>query len=82
MKWKYEGKILHGDIIDFVCKQGYVLPLSTALSEVSVQCNRGDVRYPVCVRRGKGMRLETLLYYYLQPSLLITIASDSVPCFQ
>ncbi|EDM09620.1 coagulation factor XIII, beta subunit (predicted) [Rattus norvegicus] len=56
MKWKYEGKILHGDMIDFVCKQGYVLPLSTTLSEVSVQCNRGDVRYPVCVRReSKGM---------------------------
>lgn len=56
LKWKYEGKILHGDLIDFVCKQGYNLSPSTPLSEVSVQCNRGDVRYPMCVRReSKGM---------------------------
>nr|XP_034369462.1 coagulation factor XIII B chain [Arvicanthis niloticus] len=56
MKWKYEGKILHGDLIDFVCKQGYGLSPWTPLSEVSVQCNRGDVRYPVCIRReSKGM---------------------------
>lgn len=53
MKWKYEGKVLHGDLIDFVCKQGYDLSPTTPLSEVSVQCNRGDVRYPMCVRRGK-----------------------------
>ncbi|KAL6073202.1 hypothetical protein STEG23_031590 [Scotinomys teguina] len=51
MKWKYEGKILHGDLIDFVCKQGYDLSPTTRLSEVSVQCDRGDVRYPVCVRK-------------------------------
>ncbi|XP_013202236.1 coagulation factor XIII B chain isoform X2 [Microtus ochrogaster] len=51
MKWKYEGKVLHGDLIDFVCKQGYDLSPTTPLSEVSVQCNRGDVKYPVCVRR-------------------------------
>lgn len=53
MKWKFEGKILHGDLIDFVCKQGYDLSPTTPLSELSVQCNRGNVRYPVCVQRGK-----------------------------
>lgn len=53
MKWQYEGKILHGDLIDFVCKQGYDLSPNTPLSALSVQCNRGNVRYPVCVRRGK-----------------------------
>ncbi|ERE74295.1 coagulation factor XIII B chain-like protein [Cricetulus griseus] len=51
MKWQYEGKILHGDLIDFVCKQGYDLSPNTPLSALSVQCNRGNVRYPVCVRR-------------------------------
>ncbi|XP_021585581.2 coagulation factor XIII B chain isoform X1 [Ictidomys tridecemlineatus] len=55
MKWAYEGKILHGDLIDFVCKQGYDLPPST-LSGLSVQCNRGEVKYPLCVRKeSKGM---------------------------
>ncbi|XP_006191145.2 coagulation factor XIII B chain [Camelus dromedarius] len=51
MKWQYEGKILHGDLIDFVCKQGYDLPPPTPLSELSVQCDRGRVKYPLCVRK-------------------------------
>nr|XP_035964966.1 coagulation factor XIII B chain isoform X3 [Halichoerus grypus] len=51
MKWKYEGKVLHGDLIDFVCKQGYDLSPSTSLSELSVQCNRGEVKYPLCIRK-------------------------------
>ncbi|XP_077631271.1 coagulation factor XIII B chain [Crocuta crocuta] len=56
MKWKYEGKVLHGDLIDFVCKQGYDLSPSTPLSELSVQCNRGEVRYPLCIiKESKGM---------------------------
>ena len=61
LKWKYEGKILHGDLIDFVCKQGYNLSPSIPLSEISAQCNRGDVRYPMCIRKGKGIRLDMLL---------------------
>uniref|UniRef100_A0A8C7B667 Coagulation factor XIII B chain n=2 Tax=Neovison vison TaxID=452646 RepID=A0A8C7B667_NEOVI len=56
MKWKYEGKVLHGDLIDFVCKEGYDLSPSTSLSEFSVQCNRGEVRYPLCIRKeSKGV---------------------------
>ncbi|MBZ3875900.1 Coagulation factor XIII B chain [Sciurus carolinensis] len=51
MKWAYEGKVLHGDLIDFVCKQGYELPPSTLLSGLSVQCSRGEVKYPLCVRK-------------------------------
>ncbi|XP_005375172.1 PREDICTED: coagulation factor XIII B chain isoform X2 [Chinchilla lanigera] len=51
MKWKYEGKVLHGDLIDFVCKQGFDLSPLTPLSELSVQCNRGEVKYPLCVRK-------------------------------
>lgn len=51
MKWKYEGKVLHGDLIDFVCKQGYDISPSTPLSELSVKCNRGEVKYPVCIKK-------------------------------
>ncbi|XP_004685543.1 PREDICTED: coagulation factor XIII B chain [Condylura cristata] len=56
MKWKYEGKVLHGDLIDFVCKQGYDLAPSTSLAVLSVQCNRGEVKYPLCFRKeSKGI---------------------------
>uniref|UniRef100_A0A8C8YLZ1 Coagulation factor XIII B chain n=1 Tax=Prolemur simus TaxID=1328070 RepID=A0A8C8YLZ1_PROSS len=51
MKWKYEGKVLHGDLIDFACKQGYALSPSTPPSELSAQCNRGEVKYPLCLRK-------------------------------
>ncbi|XP_012505900.1 PREDICTED: coagulation factor XIII B chain isoform X2 [Propithecus coquereli] len=51
MKWKYEGKVLHGDLIDFACKQGFALAPSTPPSELSVQCNRGEVKYPLCIRK-------------------------------
>ncbi|XP_045154108.1 coagulation factor XIII B chain [Echinops telfairi] len=51
MKWKYEGKVLHGDLIDFACKEGYDLPPSSTLSELSVHCDRGDVNYPVCIKK-------------------------------
>lgn len=68
MKWKYEGKVLHGDLIDFVCKQGYDLSPSNSLSELSVQCNRGEVRYPLCIRKGKTVLSDNLSgdqYYHL-----------------
>ncbi|KAM6218224.1 coagulation factor XIII B chain [Rhynchocyon petersi] len=56
MKWKYEGKVLHGDLIDFMCKQGYELTSATPLSELSVKCNRGEVKYPLCTKKeSKGM---------------------------
>lgn len=58
MKWKYAGQILHGDMVDFACKQGYDLSPSTPLSELSVQCNRGEVKYPVCIRKGKMIVLS------------------------
>ncbi|XP_036926432.1 coagulation factor XIII B chain isoform X1 [Sturnira hondurensis] len=56
VKWKYAGKVLHGDLIDFVCKEGFDPSPSTPLSTLSVQCNRGHVTYPLCVRKeSKGM---------------------------
>ncbi|XP_045672608.1 coagulation factor XIII B chain isoform X1 [Phyllostomus hastatus] len=51
VKWKYAGKVLHGDLIDFVCKEGFDLSPSTPLSALSVQCDRGHVEYPRCVRK-------------------------------
>ncbi|XP_012599836.1 coagulation factor XIII B chain isoform X2 [Microcebus murinus] len=51
MKWEYEGKVLHGDLIDFACKQGFVLSPSAPPSALSVQCSRGEVKYPLCIRK-------------------------------
>ncbi|XP_007481070.2 coagulation factor XIII B chain isoform X2 [Monodelphis domestica] len=53
MKWNFEGEryFLHGDNIDFICKQGYDLSSSTRPSELIVQCNRGQLKYPTCIRK-------------------------------
>lgn len=53
LKWRLEGQFLHGDLIDFVCKRGFDLSPSTPQSELSVQCDRGEVKYPLCLRKGK-----------------------------
>ncbi|XP_015442945.1 coagulation factor XIII B chain isoform X1 [Pteropus alecto] len=51
LKWRLEGQFLHGDLIDFVCKRGFDLSPSTPQSELSVQCDRGEVKYPLCLRK-------------------------------
>ncbi|CAM2118694.1 unnamed protein product [Caretta caretta] len=53
MKWRLEGELffLHGDTIDFVCKQGYYLSASSRPSQLTVQCTRGKLRYPTCIMK-------------------------------
>ncbi|ELK24908.1 Coagulation factor XIII B chain [Myotis davidii] len=51
LKWEYEGKVLHGDLIDFVCKPGFDLAPSSPPSGLSAQCRQGQVQYPLCMRK-------------------------------
>ncbi|CAI5776567.1 Uncharacterized protein PODLI_1B040609 [Podarcis lilfordi] len=53
MKWNLEEELyfLHGDIIELVCKPGYVLPPSTGDAQLLAQCNRGELKYPKCVSK-------------------------------
>uniref|UniRef100_A0A8B9NYZ4 Coagulation factor XIII B chain n=1 Tax=Apteryx owenii TaxID=8824 RepID=A0A8B9NYZ4_APTOW len=65
LKWKQEELIfLHGDLIEFECKQGYSFPQTTISSPGRTQCNHGRVKYPKCIAKGK-----TLTTFWL--SLLI-----------
>ncbi|XP_060630538.2 coagulation factor XIII B chain [Anolis sagrei] len=56
MKWRLEGELyfLHGNIIEFMCKPGYVLPLRTRESQLMVQCKDGELKYPECILKGKN----------------------------
>ncbi|XP_019357576.1 PREDICTED: coagulation factor XIII B chain isoform X1 [Gavialis gangeticus] len=51
LKWGLEGELifLHGDIIEFLCKQGYELSQSTGTSPLTAHCNRGKINYPICI---------------------------------
>ncbi|KAF7243401.1 Coagulation factor XIII B chain [Varanus komodoensis] len=52
LKWTLEElNFLHGEVIEFVCKPGYVLPPSISESQLLVQCVNGELRYPKCILR-------------------------------
>ncbi|KAM4722867.1 coagulation factor XIII B chain-like [Rhinophrynus dorsalis] len=49
MKWSFEINlyILHGDMVEFLCKDGYVSPNS----EIKGRCHRGKMIYPTCNKK-------------------------------
>lgn len=54
LKWRQEELIfLHGDLIEFECKQGYNFLQTTIPSPGRTQCNDGRLKYPKCIMQGK-----------------------------
>ncbi|NXC09104.1 F13B factor, partial [Orthonyx spaldingii] len=50
LKWRREEFIfLHGDLIEFECKQGYDFLQTAIPSPGRTQCDRGRLKYPKCV---------------------------------
>uniref|UniRef100_A0A8C5UE61 Coagulation factor XIII B chain n=1 Tax=Malurus cyaneus samueli TaxID=2593467 RepID=A0A8C5UE61_9PASS len=50
LKWRQEELIfLHGDLIEFECKQGYDFLLTAIPSAGRTQCDHGRLKYPKCV---------------------------------
>ncbi|XP_010140543.1 PREDICTED: coagulation factor XIII B chain [Buceros rhinoceros silvestris] len=50
LRWEQEELIfLHGDLVEFECKQGYSFLRTTSLSPGRTQCNHGRLKYPKCV---------------------------------
>uniref|UniRef100_A0A8C8B2N6 Sushi domain-containing protein n=1 Tax=Otus sunia TaxID=257818 RepID=A0A8C8B2N6_9STRI len=50
LKWRQEELIfLHGDLIEFECKQGYSFLQTTIPSPGRTQCNHGRLTYPKCI---------------------------------
>uniref|UniRef100_A0A8C9NAL0 Coagulation factor XIII B chain n=1 Tax=Serinus canaria TaxID=9135 RepID=A0A8C9NAL0_SERCA len=50
LKWRREELIfLHGDLIEFECKQGYSFLQTAIPSPGRTQCDQGRVNYPKCV---------------------------------
>uniref|UniRef100_A0A663LPF9 Coagulation factor XIII B chain n=1 Tax=Athene cunicularia TaxID=194338 RepID=A0A663LPF9_ATHCN len=58
LKWRQEELIfLHGDLIEFECKQGYNFLYTTIPSPGRTQCNHGRLTYPKCIMQGKTILL-------------------------
>ncbi|NXX07630.1 F13B factor, partial [Larus smithsonianus] len=50
LKWRQEELIfLHGDLVEFECKEGYRFLQTTLPSPGRTQCNHGRLNYPKCV---------------------------------
>uniref|UniRef100_A0A8C3TUB7 Coagulation factor XIII B chain n=1 Tax=Catharus ustulatus TaxID=91951 RepID=A0A8C3TUB7_CATUS len=56
LKWRREKLIfLHGDLIEFECKQGYDFLQTASPSPGRTQCDHGRLKYPKCVIQGKAI---------------------------
>lgn len=56
LKWRREELIfLHGDLIEFECKQGYGFVHTDIPSPGRTQCDHGRLKYPECVIQGKAI---------------------------
>ncbi|XP_009281439.1 PREDICTED: coagulation factor XIII B chain [Aptenodytes forsteri] len=60
LKWRQEELIfLHGDLIEFECKQGYNFLQTTILSPGRTQCNHGRLKYPKCIMQASTEKCDS-----------------------
>ncbi|NWU80606.1 F13B factor, partial [Onychorhynchus coronatus] len=60
LKWRQEELIfLHGDLIEFECKQGYNFIHTTILSPGRTQCDHGRLKYPKCVMQAPTEKCDS-----------------------
>ncbi|NXK98537.1 F13B factor, partial [Formicarius rufipectus] len=60
LKWRQEELIfLHGDLIEFECKQGYNFPQTTTLSPGRTQCVHGRLKYPKCIMQASTEKCDS-----------------------
>lgn len=53
LKWSFDNRpyILHGEYIEFLCKRDTYIEFPIIGSELRVQCDRGQLKYPRCIQR-------------------------------
>jgi integrin beta 1 len=54
LKWDFDNRpyIFHGEYIEFLCRRDtYIRDSSIMGSELRVQCDRGQLKYPRCIQR-------------------------------
>ncbi|XP_027649157.2 coagulation factor XIII B chain [Falco peregrinus] len=60
LKWRQEELIfLHGDLIEFECKQGYSFLQTTIPSPGRTQCNHGRLKYPKCIMQAPTEKCDS-----------------------
>ncbi|KFV16653.1 Coagulation factor XIII B chain, partial [Pterocles gutturalis] len=60
LKWRQEELIfLHGDLIEFECKQGYNFLQTAIASPGRTQCNHGRLKYPKCIMQAPTEKCDS-----------------------
>ncbi|XP_062469403.1 coagulation factor XIII B chain [Pezoporus occidentalis] len=60
LKWRQEELIfLHGDLIEFECKQGYSFLQTTLLSPGRTHCSHGRLKYPKCIMQAPTEKCDS-----------------------
>ncbi|XP_009072705.1 PREDICTED: coagulation factor XIII B chain [Acanthisitta chloris] len=60
LKWRQEEFIfLHGDLIEFECKQGYSFLQTAVPSPGRTKCDHGRLNYPKCVMQAPGEKCDS-----------------------
>ncbi|NXP08626.1 F13B factor, partial [Thinocorus orbignyianus] len=60
LKWRQEELIfLHGDLVEFECKQGYSFLQTTIASPGRTQCNHGRLKYPECIMQAPTEKCDS-----------------------
>ncbi|XP_029889353.1 coagulation factor XIII B chain-like isoform X2 [Aquila chrysaetos chrysaetos] len=60
LKWRQEELIfLHGDLIEFECKQGYNFVQTTIPSPGRTQCSHGKLKYPKCIMQAPPEKCDS-----------------------
>ncbi|NXN66757.1 F13B factor, partial [Himantopus himantopus] len=60
LKWRQEELIfLHGDLVEFDCKQGYNFLQTTIPSPGRTQCNDGRLKYPKCIMQAPTEKCDS-----------------------
>ncbi|XP_052657351.1 coagulation factor XIII B chain-like isoform X3 [Harpia harpyja] len=60
LKWRQEELIfLHGDLIEFECKQGYNFVQTTIPSPGRTQCSHGKLKYPKCIMQAPAEKCDS-----------------------
>ncbi|XP_019386245.1 PREDICTED: coagulation factor XIII B chain-like isoform X2 [Crocodylus porosus] len=51
LRWSFDNRLyyIHGEYVEFHCKENHLRAPSTSMSDFRVQCNRGQLAYPRCI---------------------------------
>lgn len=66
LRWSFDNRLyyIHGEYVEFHCKQNHLQAPSTSMSDFRVQCNRGQLAYPKCIEIERQGNISFEIYVH------------------